>query len=44
MLPSTFQVIGFLVQEKKRKLRFRDGGHGGHFGFPIETIFTITDL
>ena len=30
--------------EKKRKLDFQDGGHGGHLGFPIGTILAIFDL
>ena len=37
MLP-TMESIGFLVQEKKRKLDFQDGGH---LGFPIRTILAI---
>ena len=36
--------IGLLVQEKKRKIDFQDGGHGGHLGFPIGTILAIFDL
>ena len=27
-----------------RKIDFQDGGHGGHFGFPIGTILAIFDL
>ena len=42
MLPS--ESIGLLVQEKKRKIDFQDGGHGGHLGFPIGTILAIFDL
>ena len=35
----------FQVQEKKRKIDFQDGlCHGGHLGFPIETILAIFDL
>ena len=30
-----------MVQEKKRKIDFQDGGHGGHLGFPIGTILAI---
>ena len=26
------------------KTDFKDGGHGGHLGFPIETIFAIFDV
>ena len=36
--------IGLLVEEKKRKIDFQDGHHGGHFGFPIRTILAIFDL
>ena len=42
-LPS-FKSIGFPVLEKKRKIDFQDGGHGGHLGFPIGTILAISDL
>ena len=38
-LPS-FESIGLLVQEKKRKIDFQDGGH---LGFPIRTILSIFD-
>ena len=53
MLPSKFGVncflaclesIGLSVQEKKRKIDFQDGGHGGHLGFSIATILAIFDL
>ena len=43
MLPTKFQSIGLSVQEKKRKIDFKDGGHGGHLGFPIGTILAIFD-
>ena len=33
-----------MVQEKKQKIDFQDGGHGGHLGFLIETIVAIFDL
>ena len=36
-LPS-FKSTGLLVQEKKRKIDFQDGGHGGHLGLPMGTI------
>ena len=36
--------IGLSVQEKKRKIDFQDGGHGGHLGFPIGTILASFDL
>ena len=42
-LPS-FKSTGFPVLEKKRKIDFQDGGHGGHLGFPIGTILAIFDL
>ena len=32
------------VQEKKRKIDFQDGCHGGHLGFPIDMILAIFDL
>ena len=35
------ESIGLSVQEKKRKIDFQDGGHGGHLGFPISTIIAI---
>ena len=36
--------MGLWVQEKKPKIDFQDGGHGGHLGFPIRTILAIFDL
>ena len=36
-LPS-LKSISLSVQEKQ-KIDFQDGRHGGHLGFPIETIF-----
>ena len=42
-LPS-FKSFGHLVQEKKRKIDFQDGRHGGHLGVPIRTILTIFDI
>ena len=44
MLPTKVRVKWPLVSEKKRKIDFQDGGHGGHFGFPIGTILAIFDL
>ena len=41
---ATLESIGLLVQEKKRKIDFQDGGHGGHLGFPIGTILAIFNL
>ena len=35
----SFKSIGLSIQEKKRKIDFRCSSHGGHLGFPIETIF-----
>ena len=42
-LPS-FESNGPSVQEKKRKIDFQDGCHGGHLGFLIGTILAIFDL
>ena len=44
MLPTKFGSIGLLVQEKKRKINFQDGGHGGHLGFLIGMLLVIFDL
>ena len=41
-LPS-FKSIGLSVPEKKRKIDFQDGCHGGHLGFLIGTILAIFD-
>ena len=38
------ESTGLSVQEKKQKIDFQDGGHGGHLGFPIGTILAIFDL
>ena len=38
------ESTGLSVQEKKRRIDFQDGGHGGHLGFPIGTILAIFDL
>ena len=47
-LPQCFlaclEATGLSVQEKKRKIDFQDGGHGGHLGFPIGTSLAIFDL
>ena len=32
---------GLSVQEKKQKIDFQDGCHGGHLGYPIGTILAI---
>ena len=45
--PNTFYQVsrtGLSVQEKKRKIDFQDGCHGGHLWFPIGTILAIFDL
>ena len=39
-LPSS-ESTGLSVQEKKRKIDFQDGGHGGHLGFLIGMILAI---
>ena len=41
---ASLESIGLLVQEKKRKIDFQDGHHGGHLGFLIGTILAIFDL
>ena len=38
------ESIGLSVQEKKQKIDFQDGRHGGHLGFPISTILATFDL
>ena len=40
----SFKSIGLSVQEKKRKIDFQDGAHGGHLGFLILMILAISDL
>ena len=42
--PDLKLIKAWLVQEKKRKIDFQDGPHGGHLGFPIGTILAIFDL
>ena len=42
-LPS-FKSTGSLVQEKKRKIDFQDGRHGGRLGILIGTILANFDL
>ena len=32
------------AKEKKRKIDFQDGCHGGHLGFPIGMILATFDL
>ena len=41
---KSLETLGLLVQEKKGKIDFQDGDHGGHLGFPIGTILAIFDL
>ena len=41
---AILESIGLSVQEKRRKIDFQDGGHGGHLGFPIGTVLAIFDL
>ena len=41
---ASLESIGLSVQEKKRKIDFQEGRHGGHLGFPIGTILAIFDL
>ena len=41
---ASLESIGLSVQEKKRKIDFQDGCHGGHLGFPISMILAIFDL
>ena len=36
--------VGLSVQEKKLKIDFKDGSHGGYLGFLIETILAIFDV
>ena len=38
------ELTGLSVQEKKRKIDFQDGCHGGHLGFPIGMILAIFNL
>ena len=41
---ASLESSGLSVQEKKQKIDFQDGGHGGHLGFPIGMILAIFDL
>ena len=38
---ASLETIGLSVQEKKRKIDFQDGCHGGHLDFLIGTILAI---
>ena len=37
----SYKSSGPSVQEKKQKIDFQNGHHGGHLGFPIGTILAI---
>ena len=41
MLPTKFESIVLLVQEKKQYIDFQDGHHGGNLGFPIGKILAF---
>ena len=41
---ASLESIGLSVQEKKQKIDFQDGCHGGHLGFLIGMILAIFDL
>ena len=41
---ASLESNGLSAQEKKQKIDFQDGSHGGHLGFPIGTILAIFDL
>ena len=41
---ASLESIGLSVQEKKQKINFQDGCHGGHLGFLIGTILATFDL
>ena len=41
MHPASLESIGLSVQEKKPKIDFQDGCHGGHLGFSLGTILAI---
>ena len=43
ILPTKFQV-SWPFSSGEEKNNFQDGRHGGHLGFPIQTILTIFDL
>ena len=40
-LALSFESVCLLVQVKKHKTDFQDGGHGVNLGFPITLILTI---
>ena len=41
---ASLESFGLSVQEKKQKIDFQNGCHGGHLGFLIGTILAIFDL
>ena len=41
MLPTKLELNWPSVQEKKQKIDFQDGSHGGNLGFPTGTILAI---
>ena len=44
MLPTKFHVNWPFSSEEEKKIGFKDGDHGGHLGFLIETILAIFDV
>ena len=44
MLPKQFGVNWLLGLGVEAKIDFQDGCHGGHLGFPTDTILAIFDL
>ena len=42
MLPIKFQdIFAFRFRRRREKIDFKNGGHGGYFGFPSGTILAI---
>ena len=41
---TSFESTGLSVQDKKFKIDFSNGGHGGHLVFTIRLILAIFDL
>ena len=41
---SSFESIGFSVEEKKRRIDFQDSGNGCRVGFSIGRILAISNL
>ena len=44
ILPTKFESIALLIQEKKFKIDFQHGCKGDHLGFPIRMTSAIFDL